>query len=174
MSTLNNNNSIKTYQAYELTESNSSFHQFFEDTFVESGFLWSSHELTGFYCIKAETTCPIAAFPILEIGSLKSAEIIAKVSIEYYDAEYFLASPLTCSIECFKLKEYIVTDRYSILPHGSSVDFDKQGDETDIKYIWYLCSWIVQVLIYTFASIIKIFRKTRKNDYSYPNSLKLN
>lgn len=174
MSAFKNDNSNKTYQAYELTEFNSLFHQFFDDTFVESGFLWSSQDLTEFYCIKAETTCPITVFPILEIGSLKSAEVIAKVSVEYYNAEYFLASPLTCSIKGYKVEENIFTDRYPILPHGSIVDFDRQRDETNTKYIWTLCSWVVQVLIYAFAKTIKLFRKTRKNDYTYPNSLKLN
>ncbi len=64
------------YQAYELTELNS-FPQFFEDTFIKSDFLWSSQDLNNFNCNKAEVTCAIAVFPVLEIGSLESVKIIA-------------------------------------------------------------------------------------------------
>ncbi|OWY64331.1 hypothetical protein B7486_47820 [cyanobacterium TDX16] len=102
---------LNQYQAYELTEINSSFPKLFEDTFIESNFLWSSQDLKGFNCNKAKVTCDMPVFPILEIGSLESAKIVAEISKEYYEVEYFLASPLTCDVKGYKDSESIYVDR---------------------------------------------------------------
>lgn len=77
-----------------------------------------------FNCNKAEVACAIAVFPILEIGSLESAKIVAEFSKEYCEVEYFLASPLTCDVKGYKDSESIYVDRYHVLPHGDCVDFD--------------------------------------------------
>ena len=118
------------YQAYELTELNSSFPQFFDNTFIEGGFLWSNQNLNNFNCNKAEVTCAIPVFPVLEIGSLELAKIIAEISKEYYGIEYFLASSLTCDVKGYKDSESIYVYRHKILPHSYPVDFNPNFYDT--------------------------------------------
>lgn len=147
------------YQAYELTELNSSFPEFFEDTFIESGFLWSNQDLNNFNCNKAEVTCAIAVFPVLEIGSIESAKIIVEISKEYYRIEYFLASPLTCDVKGYKDSESIYVDRYNVLPHGYRIDFNPNVYNKESRYIVAVCSCMFQCLILLCYVSIKFFKK---------------
>lgn len=148
-------NSPEIYKAYELTVFNSSFPYFFEGTFIESGFLWSNQSLNILNCVEVEIDCHIHIFPLLEIGSFESAKVIAETSIEYYGIKYFLASPLTCDIKGYKDSENIYTDRYSVLPHGSCVDFDTHSHNTDVDFGWVACSWMVQRLIWIYLRCTK-------------------
>lgn len=152
----------KTYQAFELNSDNSLLPNFFKDTFIENGFLWSSQDLSSLNCVKTETSCPIDVFPILEIGSLESAKLIAEISFEFSEVKYFLASPLTCNLNNYKETENIYTNRYGIIPLGSRIESNIAPYKAKIGYSWVMCSWILQILIWIQLKWNSFLKKKRK------------
>lgn len=152
----------KTYQAFELNSNNSLLPNYFEDTFIEIGFLWSSQDISSFNCVKAETSCPIDIFPILEIGSLESAKLIAEISFEFSEVKYFFASPLTCNPNNYQETENIYTDRYGVIPLGYRIGFDLIARKSKVNYGWILCSCIVQVSIWIQLKLTKFFKRNGK------------